>query len=89
MVGVIIFTYLVLWALGFGKISISPLYIGPGTWKNSDLFSYILWALGFGKNSDPYSYNIWALAFRKNLSHIYGHETCFYCRDLEGNFSKS
>jgi len=46
------------------------LYIGPGTYKNPDLSSYI-----------------WALALGKNPSYlIYGHETCFYCRDLDGNF---
>ena len=46
-----------------------PLNIDPGILKDSDLFSYI-----------------WALALGKNLSYfIYGHETCFYCRDLSGN----
>jgi len=55
----------------FKKLRSLPLYIGPGTWKNSDLFSYI-WAL---------------LGFRKNPSYlICGHETCFCCRDLNGNF---
>ena len=71
-------------------------HIGSGTWKNSKLSSrkgsrtwknselhpmYWIWDL---KNSDLFSY-IWTLALGKNPSYIYGHEICFYCRDLYGN----
>ena len=55
--------------ISLGLRKIPSFSLGPGIWKNSDLSIYI-----------------WALGLRKNTSLlIYGRETCFYCRVLDGN----
>ena len=57
--------------------------MGRGTYKNFELLPRS-WDL---KNSELSSYILWALGLGKNPSYlIYGHETCFYCRDLDGNY---
>ena len=61
----------------------------PGTLKNSKLPPR-LWDLEKFLHIELSSYIIWAPGLRQNPSYeyfIYGHETCFYCRDLDGNLN--
>ena len=58
----------------------------PGTWKNFELFPR-LWDLEKFLHIELSSY-IWALGLEQNPNYeylIYGHKTCFCCRDLDGN----
>ena len=60
----------------------------PGTWKNSKLRPRP-WDLEKFLHIELSSY-IWAPGLRQNPNYeylIYGHETCFYCRDLDGNLN--
>ena len=66
-------------------VSILLYIIGSGTWKK---FRSLPFYIGRGTYKIPISppiHGLWHL--EKNPCYlIYGHETCFYCRDLDGNF---